>query len=245
MRRAKLPILAMYLLSAGCIPAPQHDREFDAQFRQKGGSAAESFASGYFPESYGDPIVDYCGSDAGPWPLIGEVEEEWYPDQWIAAREPSFFLFSEQDAPPKFALRFSYIPSFSPSIFVRVQENDGTYTLFAKRLDGAGGYEPGSIASSKKITLSDEEVAELQLLLSEDGLFEEKADGCALGFDGSKWLFEQIDYQGYRFVKRWSPTEGAGHRLGQHLIGMTGWQIDAQCLYPLPYPMADIGILCR
>ena len=126
-----------------------------------------------------------------------------------------------------------------------MQENEGTYTLFAKRMDGAGGYEPGSIASSKKVSLSVEEITDLKKLLREDGLFEEKADLCSLGFDGSKWLFEQIDHQGYRFVKRWSPTEGAGHRLGQYLIELTGWKIGEQCMYPLPYPMADVGILCR
>jgi len=163
----------------------------------------------------------------------------------MAAREPSFFLFSEQDAPPKFALRFSYIPSFSPAIFIRIQEDRGIYTLYAKRLDGAGGYEPGSIASSKSVTLSPQEVADLQQLLRKDSLFEERADGCVAGFDGSEWLFELVDPQGYRFVKRWSPTDGAGHRLGQHLIGLAGWSMDEICLYPLPYPMADVGVLCR
>jgi len=178
-------------------------------------------------------------------PLIGEVEEEWYPDQWMAAREPSFFLFSEQDAPPKFALRFSYFPSFSPSIFVRIQEDDGNYTLFAKRLDGAGGYEPGSIASSKKVRLSAQEVAELQQLLRKDALFEEKAGECAGGFDGSQWLFELVDSKGYRFVKRWSPTDGAGRRLGERLVELAGWNMDAMCLYPLPYLLADVGVLCQ
>lgn len=245
MNRAKLSLLAVCLLLAGCIPAPQYDREFNAQFNQDNRSAVESFASGYFPDSYGDPLVDYCSSDAGPWPLIGEVEKEWYPEQWMAAREPSFFLYSEQDARPKFALRFSYIPSFSPSIFIRVQEEEGAYTLFAKRMDGAGGYEPGSIASSKKVSLSDQEVADLQQLLRENALFEEEADGCSSGFDGSQWLFELVDSQGYRFVKRWSPTDGAGHRLGQHLIALTGWNMDEMCLYPLPYPLADVGVLCR
>ena len=245
MRRVKLSILATCLLSAGCIPAPKYDREFEAQFNQGDRSAVESFASGYFPESYGDPIVGNCSSDSGPWPLISEVEQEWYPEQWLAAREPSFFMLSEQDPPPKFALRFSYIPSFSPSIFVRVQEDEGAYTLIAKRMDGAGGYEPGSIASSKKVTLSDQEVADLRQLLREDALFEENAEGCSRGFDGSEWLFELVDQKGYRFVKRWSPTEGSGHRLGQHLIALTGWNMGETCLYPFPYPMADVGVLCR
>lgn len=198
MNRATISLFAICLLAAGCGPAPQYDREFEAQFKQDDKSAVQNFASGYFPESYGDPLVDYCYPGAEPWPLIGEVEQKWYPEQLMAAREPSFFLLSEQAAPPKFALRFSYIPSFSPSIFVRVQEDQGAYTLFAKRMDGAGGYEPGTIANSKKIRLSDQQVADLGRLLREDALFEEEADGCSFGFDGSEWLFELVDRQGYR-----------------------------------------------
>lgn len=117
--------------------------------------------------------------------------------------------------------------------------------MVAKRMNGAGGYEPGSIASSKMIRLSDDEVADLKKLLTEDGLFAEKADNCSFGFDGSEWLFEQIDHQGYRLVKRWSPTEGAGLRLGQHLVKLAGWNLGENCWYPLPYPMADVGIMCK
>ncbi len=233
------------LLSAGCIPAPKYDSEFEAQFRGQDQSAIAKFASGYFPEAYGEPSVDYCSSDAGPWPLVGEFEEDWYPEQWMAAREPSFFLLSEQKSPPEFALRFSYIPSFSPSIFIRIHKVGESYVLVAKRMDGAGGYEPGSIASSKEISLSRKEVAEFRRLLSEEALFEEQADPCSRGFDGSEWLFELVDPQGYRMVKRWSPTDGAGYELGQHLLHLVGWNIEELCWHPLPYPFADVGLLCR
>ena len=44
-----------------------------------------------------------------------------------------------------------------------------------------------------------------------------------MGFDGSEWLFEMVDQDGYRLVKRWSPDDGAAYDLGQVLIELSGW----------------------
>jgi hypothetical protein len=238
----KLTLIAVCLLSAGCLPPPQYDSEYEAQFQDQRTSPVGTFASGYFPASYGEPR-ELCGADVPPWPLIGEVEEEWYAGQWMAAREPSLFLLSKQKPSPEFVLRFSYIPSFSPSIFVRIQRDDEGYILIAKRLSEAGGYEPGSIASSKKIRLSPSDVAELKKLLRDEALFQQHAHQCGSGFDGSEWLFEMVDPQGYRLVKRWSPTEGAGLKIGEHLLDLTGWSTD--CYYPFSYPFGDVEIRCE
>lgn len=183
------------------------------------------FASGYFPRTFGEPQID-CGYPAGPAALIGEVEQEWYPRQWQAAREPSFYGLSEQDIPPAFALRFSYIPSFTPSVFIRVHRESDGLRLVAKEMSGAGGYEPGKIARSKEVRLSSQQVLQLEKLLAEEALFEEPADTCQLGFDGSEWIFEMVDSKGYRMVKRWSPNEGAAYNLGMHLAELSGWQFD-------------------
>ena len=243
-KSAKLCSVGAMLLLAGCIQAPQYDSEFAAQFERTDQKSDDLFASGYFPKSFGEPIVDYCDFPRGPLPLIGEVEAEWYPQQLKAAREPSFFLLSEQKTPPEMAIRFSYIPSFSPSIFVRLHKDDDGYTLYAKRLSGAGGYEPGSISSSKRIRLSDQQASELELLLQREALFDEPADGCSSGFDGSKWIFETVERQNYTMIKRWSPTEGPAYNLGRYLVELTGWNFESSCLRPFPYPLSDIEVLC-
>ncbi|WP_176273112.1 hypothetical protein [Altererythrobacter lutimaris] len=217
-------LLVCLALLTGCIPAQPYDKEFEAQFEESDTNLGDLFASGYFPKEYGDPIVDYCGSTFGPRELIGEVEEEWFPRQLMAGREPSLYLLSQQEPGPEFVLRFSYIPSFSPSIFVRIYADDGGYVLVAKKLSGVGGYEPGTIASSKKIRLPPDEVAELERLLATGALFEEQQESCELGFVGSDWLFEQVDASGYKLVKRWSPSSGAGYELGQHLLRLSGYR---------------------
>ncbi|WP_108786659.1 hypothetical protein [Erythrobacter sp. Alg231-14] len=241
----KLSLFAIVLLTSGCIQPSQFDDEYEAQFEGNTQRSTELFASGYFPKSYGEPSTESCGDSSPPRPLIGEYEGEWYPREWMAAREPSFFLLSENDASPDFALRFTYLPSFNASVFIRVHKSADKYILIAKRMSRYGGDEPDSIASSKRIELSSKQSSELKRLLDEEGLFEEPADYCGFGFDGSRWIFERVGPQGYSMVKRWSPTNGAGFNLGEYMYTMTGWSLHSSCLRPLPYPFEDIEFACR
>lgn len=231
-------------LLAGCIPAEPYDREFAGQFENKGVANEQLFASGYFPPSFASPQV-HCGFHSDPVELISEVEEDWYPSQWKAAREPSFYLLSKQERPPEFALRFSYIPSFTSSVFIRIQKDGDEYWLIAKQMNGAGGYDPGSIDRSKRYRLSSRQVAELQRLLTEDALFSEPSDECqsGFGFDGTQWIYELIEPNGYRMIKRRSPSQGAGYNLGQYLIELSGWNVS--CWSSLPRPFSDVELLCE
>lgn len=229
-------------LLAGCIPAEPFDSEYKDQFKSGGAAQEQLFASSYFPPSFADPQVD-CGVPGGPMKLIGEVEEDCYPGQWRAAREPSFYLLSKQEKSPEFALRFSYIPTFTPSVFIRIQKEGDGYWLIAKGMDGAGGYDPGLIGRSKRDRLSSRQVAKLQRLLTEEALFSEPSDICQFGFDGSRWIFEQIDPSGYRMVKRWSPTQGAAYNLGRYMMELSGW--DVTCRSSLPRPLSEVGLFCE
>jgi hypothetical protein len=183
------------------------------------------FADGYFPAEFGKPSQD-CGTSSGPWPILSDIEQDWYPTQLRAAHEPSLYALTQCEAPPQFALRFSYIPSFDPSVFIRVQSDGDGLSLIAKQLTGAGGYDPGTLGWSKKTRLTDRQVSELRQLLASEALFEEPPITCDLGFDGSEWIFELVDKDGYRMVKRWSPHQGAAHNLGRFLIELSGWDTE-------------------
>lgn len=229
---------------AGCTSPPQYDSEYKAQFESGNPAPTQMFASGYFPASFGEPNFKCEGFD-NKTEVIGEVERGWFPRQWKAAREPSLHLLAEQQTPPEFALRFTYLPSFAPSVFIRVQKYGDEYRVIAKQMDGLGGYDAGKIARSKSVPLSSEQARELEALLQKERLFSEAADKCAFGFDGTRWIFELVDPQGYKLVKRHSPTGGAAYNLGKHLIRLAGWDIDKTCLRPFPYPFNDLEVLCR
>ena len=193
--------------------------------RSAASQASSGFARGYFPAEFAKPTLD-CGTPSGLLPLIGDIEQDWYPKQWQAAHEPSFYELTQCGTPPEFALRFSYIPSFDPSVFIRVQSDGDGLSLIAKQLTGAGGYDPGALGWSKKMQLTERQASELQQILASQALFEEPPATCEMGFDGSQWIFEMVDENGYRMAKRWSPSDGAAHNLGRFLIELSGWEIE-------------------
>ena len=183
------------------------------------------FAGGYFPPEYAKPIVK-CDFGLKERPVIGDIKEEWYSDQLNAASEPSLYAKASCEALPDFVMRFSYIPSFDPAVFIRVESDKDGLLLIAKQLSGVGGYEPGSIARSMQVRLTAAQATELRDLLSESALFAEAPSTCDVGVDGSQWIFESVDKGGYKMVDRWSPEEGAAHSVGRHLIGLTGWDVE-------------------
>ncbi len=134
---------------AGCTPERFDEPICQSATKLSPEQRSSPFASGYFPEEYSEPSLS-CGFPGGPRPIVGKVESEWYPSQWQAAGEPSFFELAQCTALPEFALRFSYIPSFDPSVFIRVQADGDGLKLIAKEMTFAGGYEPGKIGRSKK-----------------------------------------------------------------------------------------------
>lgn len=221
-RNKIIAILASFAL-VSCNQVRPEDRACQADNVSAAEPREESFAFGYFPLAFSEP-TESCGN--GSFAIIGEVAREWYPRQWRAACEPSFYELSKEAASPKFALRFSYIPSFDPSVFISVLKEGDDYKLIAKKLSGTGGYDPGVINHSKELFLSAEQVAELKRLLEQESLFDEPPVTCELGFDGSQWIFEKVDESGYKMVNRWSPREGTAHSLGQHLIELSGWRVD-------------------
>jgi hypothetical protein len=216
--------LAIFALTACDAVRPQ-DRACQAQQASTAESKAGAFARGYFPEAFAKPSLA-CGYPAGPSPIIGDIEREWYPRQLRAGCEPSLYELSRRAERSEFTLRFSLIPSFHPSVFIRVQKAGDQYTLIVKEMSGAGGYDPGVIKRSKELLLSPIQVTELKRLLAEETLFEEPATICERGFDGSQWLFEIVDKGGYKMVNRWSPTEGPARNLGSYLMDVSGLHFD-------------------
>ena len=47
-----------------------------------------------------------------------------------------------------------------------------------------------------------------------------------MGVDGSDWIIEANDRGSYRYLRRWTPENGAVRDLGMLLISFTGWQVD-------------------
>src|SRR5262245_20677562 len=104
-------------------------------------------------------------------------------------------------------LRVTILPTFGNPITVRIQQEDKTFKIWAKRLDGAGGYDPGKLAKEVQLTLSTEESEPIFRSLNKLNPFEIRSneEDHEQGLDGSEWTIECVRSGAYHVIKRWSP----------------------------------------
>ncbi len=155
---------------------------------------------------------------------VSEFENSWYSRHLAAAKESSLYRQARGRSPAA-TLRFTWLPTFTHPVVVRVEWNAGRHgRLVAKQLSGAGGYDPGTIARTIDRSLTAGEAAKIKALLARTRFFALPVTACDRGLDGSEWLFERTDRAGYSLVKRWSPERGPARQLGETLLGLTGWK---------------------
>jgi hypothetical protein len=130
---------------------------------------------------------------------------------------------------PATVYRFTWIPSFHPSVLVHIQSDDHGYTLLARILTGAGGYEPGGISRDTAFSLSELDQAVLARLLTEAHFWSSPTippPNGLIGVDGSQWLLEGVEDGRYHVVDRWSPStsgpDAAFRRVGEWLLTRSG-----------------------
>lgn len=180
----------------------------------------------YFPSSFRKPtLICHLGPKSDPIAIASDLENEWYSRQLSAAQEPSLYHASSRPQTEGTTIRFTWLRSFQPAVFVRV-EGLGTATPYvvAKQLTGAGGYNPGTIARQIDRRLTTEEAITFAAALNRTGVLRLPPKECDLGVDGAEWLIEGVDGQGYHFVNRWSPSHGEVREIGLSMLGLTGWQ---------------------
>jgi hypothetical protein len=106
------------------------------------------------------------------------------------------------------AYRLTWLPSFHPSVIVRIERSSGPYHLAAKVESGAGGYEPGHLARDTSFTLAEADGREFVRLLNSAHFWArptEPPPDRAQGADGAQWILEGLGRNRYHVVDRWSP----------------------------------------
>jgi hypothetical protein len=153
---------------------------------------------------------------------FNSFERVWYHGQLATCQEPSLY---ENRLSGDTIYRFSWIPSFHHTICARLTlKDDGTGTLELKQLSGAGGYNPGHLASSQTIVARKDEVQSVLVLIGNLN-FWHRADGeinNQSGTDGSEWVLEGISDGKYRIVEMWSPSSGPLVDVGRLMVETIG-----------------------
>ncbi|QIQ87075.1 MAG: hypothetical protein G9473_10550 [Erythrobacter sp.] len=186
----------------------------------------------YFPDGFPEQMQPgNCGVEG---PRLTTVETEWYPSQWSAACEPPLEDAVTTETNSQFTFRFSYLPSFDSSIFMRLESDDNGHILIVKQMTGNGGGDPGIISRSKEIELANDEVAAIQesivgiLEARDESIAKLRREGpkypCSYPFDGTQWILETVQNGEYDLVQDNTPRQGLLFDLGHMLLTKTGWE---------------------
>ncbi len=135
------------------------------------------------------------------YPELSDWEARWYASELRALNEPSL---TEGKARHSVVYRFLLIPSFSPSLAIRLVVNpDGTGRLVAKLRTNSRGTE--AALAEETASVSSEQVGKFEDLLDESNFWflPTKWDTVS-GADGEEWILEAKKSGKYHVVDRWS-----------------------------------------
>lgn len=168
-------------------------------------------------------------------PPLRVFEDRWYGKHLLAAGEGSL---EPTRRAGRMTYRFTYLPSFSNPIVIRLERDGTRVTLVSKRLSGLGGYEPGFVEAELAVDLSREDGDHFEAifgqldfwkLVSHDVLVDRRLRLCRLGLtvcwlggDGEMWILEAADETRYHAADRWSDVSGPFREAGLFLMERSG-----------------------
>ena len=136
-----------------------------------------------------------------------EGKASYYTKYLSAMKEPSIKAPLADGISSVF--RFTYLRSFHDPLVVRITENERELTATAIRLKMDRKYQPVKILHNESWTLDAKDSKSVRELLDQVDFWkpfnrseEELAQG---GLDGSMWVFEIHDKDGYKMIDIWSP----------------------------------------
>lgn len=135
------------------------------------------------------------------WPEDGQLDasKDYYLDAWKSffwvdvfskyltkMQEP--VLYNNKLQEDEVIFRFSFFPSFHPSVAFRVMKNKQEVTLYWKILSGEEGHKQMTVAQYEQLLQYMEEVRLDELPHSEDEMV----------MDGAQWVIERVTSQGFK-----------------------------------------------
>tara|TARA_B100000678_G_scaffold155273_1_gene129744 strand:+ start:731 stop:1420 length:690 start_codon:yes stop_codon:yes gene_type:complete len=168
-----------------------------------------------------------CGFPAIKNPsLLDENSSNWYTSHLKAADERPLPQLAAA-GPEQLHVRFLWLRSFDHPMVVRIDEQaNGGAVIEAKRLSGAGGYEPGEIAELMNRELTRMEFREFKAVFGRSRLAEEPTANCDMGADGAQWILEVVADGKYAFYERWTPEDEAVRDVALRMLTLTGWDLE-------------------
>ena len=144
---------------------------------------------------------------------VDQFVRSWYSKHLLAMNEPSLLPVPDKTGE---TYRFLWLRTFHHPIAVRLELIGDNPSLHRVELDGAGGYEPGSVLLSDDVPLERAAWSGFVAKLNESGFWELPSSESTAGIDGAQWIFEGRQGDRRKFLHRWSPRSGLLRDLGLH-----------------------------
>jgi hypothetical protein len=187
-----MKLIAVAILGFMPIASPAQDDPF-ADSKPAEATVQEDDTFKVFPDPTGK---EYFSKD----------KASYYTRYLSAMKEPSVKAPLAEGV--KWVLRFTYLRSFHNPLAVRFVEKDGVITATAIQLKKDHEHRPGKIHHQKTWNLDAESSKKIQALLAQKDFWKPLNDSeqaLSSGLDGSRWIFELHDMDGYRMLDVWSP----------------------------------------
>ncbi|MEG3931872.1 MULTISPECIES: hypothetical protein [unclassified Microcoleus] len=143
-----------------------------------------------------------------------QFRQSRYSNTLAAFEEPPLSNCTDREK-VQTAYRFIYLPSFHPSLVIRVWGDTlSTPCLQAVTKVGSkvGSEEPWMLTEAKSL--------ELLTAINENKFWPSITWDLSWGLDGSRWVFEGWNQGKYKWLDAWSPNNGPAYRLGKVFLSL-------------------------
>jgi len=197
----------------------------------------------YFPNYYDTTIQTQTSKDTlylyFPLKQAGQSFDEnansldtsinvWYSKTLTAMKEPVLANY-EGDTE---IYRFTWLRTFNNPIAIRIQRTKDSIILIAKKLSGAGGYDPGQLITDTTLTLSLKNWDEVQAKIKQINFWILSIETDFRGNDGAEWILEGSTEGFYHFTTRWSEGKGSAYgNLCLYLLNLSGIKVPDNQIY--------------
>ncbi len=157
-------------------------------------------------------------------PDMNKFVSDWYCKHLNVLEEPS--IYQQKSDKSKITIRFTWLRTFDNPIVLRLEINDkGSGTLFIKKSNGAGGYDPGKMNKNDKKEITKETVNAIIKSIKDTNFRGLPSIAEERGLDGSQWIIELLLHGNYHLVDRWSPASGPIRERGLSLIELSDLKV--------------------
>lgn len=143
-----------------------------------------------------------------------QFRKRWYSDTLAAFEEPPLSNWADREK-IQTAYRFIYIPSFHPSLLIRVW-GDLRSTPCLQAVTKVGR----KVGSEEPLMLTEAKSLELLTAINENKFWPSITWDLSMGLDGSRWVFEGWNQGKYKCLDAWTPNNGPAYRLGKVFLSL-------------------------